>query len=290
MPKDCVTKPRGQTPSIQDGPLGVGRSGGHQTARLRSTPLAARTARCLNTNTRRAGFSVGELTSLSQATRRRIHEMTLDEIGAKYGTDKDSRHHDFLRFYERRLKGYREQPFTLVEVGVYRGGSVRMWAEYFPKAQIVGLDVNPDCKALSGGNIHIGIGDASRIDFIFEIINEFGRPLIVIDDGSHRWDHQITTLQLLFPLLVPGGAYVVEDLDTSFDGQLKQAPYEGLSPISAFEYVTKLSRAVTADAAIGDERHFDLFIADNYRWVSTVEFGRRTAVIGKKFSPGGGSD
>lgn len=215
--------------------------------------------------------------------------MTLNEIGLSHGTDKASHHHDFLRFYERRLTSYRSEAFTLIEIGVYRGASVRTWGEYFPRAQIVGLDINPDCKAYEGGNVQIRIGDASRSDFLFDVVHEFGKPALVIDDGSHRWDHQITTLQLLFPLLAPGGTFILEDLDTSFDAHLKQAPYEGFSPISAFDYLCKLARAVTADAALGEERPYDLFIAENFRWVSTVEFGRRTAVLGKKPVPVGGS-
>jgi len=218
-----------------------------------------------------------------------IVSKTLDEIGLSYGTDKASHHHDFLRFYERRLAGLVNEAFTLIEIGVYRGGSVRTWSEYFPHAKIVGLDISSDCKAYEGGNVHIRIGDASRSDFLFEVLNEFGRPAVVIDDGSHRWDHQITTFQVMFPLLSPGGTYIVEDLDTSFDAHLKQASFEGLSPISAFDYLTKLSRAVTADAALGDERPYDLFISDNSKWVSSVEFGRRTAILGKKLVPGGGS-
>lgn len=215
--------------------------------------------------------------------------MTLDEIGLRHGTDKASHHHDFLRFYERRVAGYRAEAFTLIEIGVYRGASVKTWGEYFPRAQIVGLDINPECKAHEGGNVQIRIGDASSSAFLFDVVREFGKPALVIDDGSHRWDHQIATLQMMFPLVAPGGVYILEDLDTSFEAHLKQAPFEGYSPISAFDYLCKLARCVTADAALGEERPYDLFIAENFRWVSTVEFGRRTAVLGKKPAPVGGS-
>lgn len=213
---------------------------------------------------------------------------TLDAIGLRHDTDKASRWHDFLRFYERRLLPYRDKAFTLLEIGVYRGASVKTWGEYFPQAQIVGLDINPDCKAYEAGNIQVRIGDASRSEFLFDVVREFGRPALIIDDGSHRWDHQITTLQILYPLLLPGGTYILEDIDTSFEAHLKTAPFGGFSPISAYDYLSKLARAVTAEAALGTERHYDLFIADNFSWVSTVEFGRRTAVIGKKPTPGGG--
>lgn len=206
----------------------------------------------------------------------------LNDIGLRYATDKASHHHDFLNLYERRLSSYREQRFVLVEIGVYNGGSVKTWADYFPNATIVGIDINPDCARYAGDRVNIRIGDASDADFMFDVIAEFGKPTIVIDDGSHRWDHQIASLQMLFPLLRPGGVFIVEDLDTSFEAHLRQAPFQGLSPISAFDYLTKLSRCVTGEAALGTETPHDLFIASFCRWVSSVEFARRTAIIGKK--------
>jgi demethylmacrocin O-methyltransferase len=43
-----------------------------------------------------------------------------------------------------------------------------------------------------------------------------GQLDIVVDDGSHRNEHVIDTFKILFPLLSPGGYYVVEDLQTSY--------------------------------------------------------------------------
>src|SRR4051794_4706902 len=142
------------------------------------------------------------------ATQNRTPRMTLDEFGLAHGTDKASNIHDYLRFYDRRLRHLREETFLLIEIGVYRGGSVRTWSKYFPRAKIVGLDIDEGCRQYEEGNISIRIGDASRTDFLFEVIREFGRPLVMLDDGSHRWDHQIQSLQILFPILCPSGFYL----------------------------------------------------------------------------------
>lgn len=206
----------------------------------------------------------------------------LDGLGLQFGTDKASNHHDYLRLYERRLHGFRDAEFTLIEVGVHHGGSVATWGHYFPRARIVGLDVNPACLALESGNVAIRIGDASDSAFLFDVVSEFGRPRVFIDDGSHRWDHQIATFQTMFPLLVPGGHYILEDLDTSFEGHLREARYNAYSSISAFDYLTKLARYLVADDRIGSEPPYDLFVNDHHRWVSSIEFARRTAVISKK--------
>jgi hypothetical protein len=163
-----------------------------------------------------------------------------------------------------------------------------MWSEYFPNAKIVGLDINEECLQHEEGAISVRIGDASNPGFLFDVIHEFGRPLVVLDDGSHRWDHQIQALQVLFPVLRPSGFYVVEDLDTSFAAHLAQAPFEGFSAISAFDYLSMLARRTVADAAFGNEKPQDLFIEENYRWVGSVDFGRRTCVVSKQASIGGG--
>jgi hypothetical protein len=214
--------------------------------------------------------------------------MTLDDIGRSHGTDKASNIHDYLRFYERRLSHLRHEAFTLIEIGVYRGSSVATWAEFFPKATIVGLDVNEDCRQYQRDNIAIRIGDASNPRFLFEILHEFGRPLVVLDDGSHRWDHQIQSLQMLFPILRPTGLYVVEDLDTSFESHLLQAAFQGNAKISAFDYLSLLARRTVAHAAFGSETPHDLFIEDNHDWVASVEFVRRACVLTKKPETGGG--
>jgi hypothetical protein len=58
--------------------------------------------------------------------------VSLDGLGLKHKTDKASVLHNFLHFYEHFLAPMRLAPITLLEIGVYNGGSVKMWEEYFP--------------------------------------------------------------------------------------------------------------------------------------------------------------
>ena len=213
---------------------------------------------------------------------------SLNEIGLCFDTDKINVLHDFLEFYDRRLSNYRDKSFVMFEIGVLRGGSLQTWGEYFPNATIVGIDINPDCVQFEHGNKKVRIGDSSDPAFIFDLINEFGRPLIFLDDGSHRWDHQIFQLQVVFPNLCPGGLYIMEDLDTSFQKHLEDAPFDGFSTISAIDYLHKFSRVVCGEGALGNEKPYDLFIANFASWVGTIEIGRRTAIISKKLNSGGG--
>ncbi|ACA17530.1 O-methyltransferase [Methylobacterium sp. 4-46] len=206
--------------------------------------------------------------------------LSLNEIGLKHGTDKASNVHDYLNFYEKRLAHLREESFTLFEIGVYQGASVRMWEEFFPNATIVGLDINPATQAAEAGRIKMRIGDQSSVKFLFSVINEFGPPRIVIDDGSHRWDHQIQTLNILLPFVPAGGRYIVEDIHTSSDHMKKD--YQGFSQVSGFEYLSRLSHLICTHDVAGPSEIFDNFLYSHYQEIESVEFARRTAIINKK--------
>jgi hypothetical protein len=211
-----------------------------------------------------------------------IFDSSLDAIGRKRGTDQASHHHDYLRFYESRFQYLRNEKFTFIEIGVFKGASVAMWGEYFPKATIVGVDYTPECAQYASDRVNIEIGDASNPEFLKSLVKKYGAPTIVIDDGSHRWDHQILALQTFFPMLKPGGHFVLEDIDTSFEAHLKQARFQGESDISAFDYIYKLSRVVVGEAALGSEKAYDDFIAEWAPKVWTIESYRRTVMINRK--------
>jgi hypothetical protein len=77
-----------------------------------------------------------------------MSEETLDELGIRYGTDKASRghpvrNHGYLGFYERFLTPLRHEPLRILEIGVWRGQSLMMWAEYFQNARVVASTPRP---------------------------------------------------------------------------------------------------------------------------------------------------
>lgn len=211
---------------------------------------------------------------------KKSHLPSLDAIGLKHGTDKASNAHNYLHFYDRIWSPLRAASFVLIEVGVYEGASVATWAEYFSQATIIGLDVDAKTKAYEKGRVKIRIGDASDPVFISSVVEEFGRPLIVIDDGSHAWPHQIATLQLFFPSLRPGGFLVIEDLHTSF-GKLASIGYDAGTSMSGYDYLQALTRNVNGFGWMGHEKPFDSFIETNAPLVESIEWARSTCAIRK---------
>ena len=57
--------------------------------------------------------------------------------------------------------------------------------------------------------------DQSREDDLRKL-KEIGPWTVVVDDGSHVPQHQLLTFQRLFPTVVPGGLYIIEDIETSY--------------------------------------------------------------------------
>jgi len=123
----------------------------------------------------------------------------------------------YFPIYQRHFERFRNRPFVFIEIGCGEGGSLQMWRRYFgPFAQIVGLDVRPECKAFEQPGIQVRIGDQGDDAFLNAVVDEFGAPGIVLDDGSHLQHHVQSTFATLYPRVQQDGAYMVEDLHTAY--------------------------------------------------------------------------
>lgn len=92
-----------------------------------------------------------------------------------------------------------------------------MWKRYFgPFAQIVGVDIEPACKAYEEEQIAVRIGNQNDSSFIGKLIEEFGVPDIVLDDGSHQMSDILATFNAIYPKQHKNAVYCVEDLHTAY--------------------------------------------------------------------------
>jgi len=123
----------------------------------------------------------------------------------------------YFPVYERHLAWFRNKSVTFLEIGVSKGGSLAMWQRYFgPLARIVGIDINPQCRQHEAPGIFVRIGDQSDPQFLQSVVDEFGIPDAVLDDGSHQMDHIAKSFAFLYPRLPKNGVYLVEDLHTAY--------------------------------------------------------------------------
>lgn len=142
--------------------------------------------------------------------------MTLNDIGLRLNADKSSRFHDYLGFYEKNLPG-REFAGRLLEIGIMDGLSMRMWREYYPNAEIVGVDIHDK------SHLYNEPWDVPRSVTMLQIdatdrqaMKKLGRFDIIIDDGSHMTLEQQVAFLYLYPYqLAKDGVYIIEDLWTS---------------------------------------------------------------------------
>jgi cephalosporin hydroxylase len=123
----------------------------------------------------------------------------------------------YFHVYERHFRPFVNRPVLMFEIGTGGGGSSQMWKRYFgPLACIVTVDINIECAMHGDEQVKVRIGDQTNLEFLSEIIGEFGKPDIVLDDGSHVMEHVTTTFRYLYPRMSHNGIYMVEDLHTAY--------------------------------------------------------------------------
>ena len=123
----------------------------------------------------------------------------------------------YFDIYDRHFKRYRDRPVRMLEIGVYHGGSLDMWKDYFGAGlQLIGVDINPRAKTFETQGVDIRIGDQSDPIFLQQLRDEFGEVDIILDDGGHSCHQQITSYRSLYDMVASDGIYMVEDVHTSY--------------------------------------------------------------------------
>lgn len=146
----------------------------------------------------------------------------LADLAIKYGSDKWN-YHWYAGPYAVHLESLRDKPLTILELGIggYEdpnagGASLRMWRDYFPKAQIVGLDYH-DKSPHAGERIAVYRGSQADPVSIARILADYPDGFdIIMDDGSHQNEHVIASLYMLWNYVKQGGWYIIEDLQTAY--------------------------------------------------------------------------
>ena len=134
------------------------------------------------------------------------------EIGKQYPSTKNWT--GFLEIYSNYFKDYRDKEINLLEIGVDKGDSLKIWRKYFTKAKICGIDIANINLQIEGVEIiKADQTDKKALRLICEKYNGFD---IIVDDGGHRSKQIIISLNFLFDYLKENGLYIVEDLQTSY--------------------------------------------------------------------------
>jgi hypothetical protein len=119
----------------------------------------------------------------------------------------------YFDVYHRHLQKFRGKELNVLEIGIYSGGSLGMWRDYFgPRATIYGVDLEPACKAYENAWTRVFIGDQGDRQFWRAFKAKAPAMDVVIDDGGHQPNQQIVSLEELLPAMNQGGVYICEDI------------------------------------------------------------------------------
>jgi Methyltransferase domain len=119
----------------------------------------------------------------------------------------------YFDIYHRHLSRFVGTDAQIVEIGVYSGGSLQMWRQYFgDRCRIAGIDIEEACRLYVNDCVKIFIGDQADRQFWAEFRQEVPSMDVVLDDGGHEPEQQMVTLEETLPYLRPGGVYICEDI------------------------------------------------------------------------------
>lgn len=140
----------------------------------------------------------------------------MDSLALKAGTDKSSAFHNYTKVYAKYFKPLQNKSINFLEIGIAKGNSVKLWEWYFPKAELHFMDITNAYIEYKSARSHyhfIDQADFAGQQAFAQTVDGFD---IIIDDGGHRMEQQITSFLALFPYVKSGGMYIIEDLHTSY--------------------------------------------------------------------------
>ena len=141
----------------------------------------------------------------------------LDRLALEAEADKGSNYHNYTKVYANYFDAIKDKPLKFLEIGIYKGASVRLWESYFPNAELHFIDITLSNLIYQPSRANLHLADQSNSNQLLAVMNETGGQYdIILDDGGHTMDQQKTTFKMLFPYLKSGGIFIIEDLHTSY--------------------------------------------------------------------------
>ncbi len=132
------------------------------------------------------------------------------EIGARYDSDKGT-YHRYYEVYDSLLTRHRKTAGNMLELGVYRGESMKVWVDAFPKKKIYGIDahLHPGLELSDTWTFH---QDDAYQSAALAWAETYGPFDVIIDDGPHLWEPQAYVVQNYSRLLSRNGTLIIEDI------------------------------------------------------------------------------
>lgn len=160
--------------------------------------------------------------------------MTIRELCIKYRCDKGPEFGmSYADTYDKLFKDFKPKKVLEIGVGVneimgywtkdyINGAGLYVLRDYFPDAQIYGIDIHPSANVQDERIETFHCDQSSELELEL-LVKKIGKQDLIIDDGSHKTNHQITSAKVLLPTMNKGGLYIIEDVREP-DKILKEFP------------------------------------------------------------------
>jgi cephalosporin hydroxylase len=189
---------------------------------------------------------ITEITEINEMSEMpEINRLTLSELINNEKTDKNTIH-SYLPVYESLLKNKKHSCKNVIEVGIKDGGSIKLWHDYFPNAQIYGCDIMDKSliwDEIKNDRIKLFTSvDAYKPSFINEIKDvQFD---FALDDGPHTLDSMIQFINLYLPLVKEDGILIIEDVQDIawLDVLISKVPNEYKNNIKTYDLRSNKNR------------------------------------------------
>ncbi len=221
----------------------------------------------------------------------------LTELAHKHGTDRGLVYtvgkpgNGYTEIYGPLLDDGIEGTKKVLELGAHKGQGLLMWQEYFPNADIYGIEIfesdnlwkSPEGPSYTENDIrvHVMVGHCGKKKDLDRLIEKYGGDFdLIIDDAGHLSDQQQFSMAYLFPLLKPGGIYIIEDLNAPYLGTHWQGSRDTCRMIGEFTSTRKISSEYMSDK---ESKYIESNIDDHMVYLSgPIDIGK-IWVVKKKF-------
>ena len=208
----------------------------------------------------------------------------LTQLADKYKTDKGSSLHRYTEVYEYFFYPMRSSARKICEIGVMEGASLKMFADYFGRAVIYGIDIE-NASHLDSDRIRTFVADQADRKQLAAFTDASGSGFdLIVDDGGHSMAQQQISFASLFRHVLPGGYYIIEDVHTSLLGDYGVEPGEGNSTLTMIERFARSGKIESK--YMTDEERQNLEYDISYCNLVSRNNGTSIACIFRKRQPG----
>jgi cephalosporin hydroxylase len=145
--------------------------------------------------------------------------MSLEEIADNSRTDKNTIH-SYFPLYQKLLINKKETAKNVLEVGIYHGGSIKLWSDFFTNANVYGLDIMNIDNVWQGIKnnekiiLHTSIDAYDNDFFNNNFLNKNIKCDFMLDDGPHTLESMKQFIKLYSQIMTDDGILIIEDVQS----------------------------------------------------------------------------